>query len=493
TITFRESRDDINALGTFLYGKGFRDGAHIAVIGENCYEWIISFLAVANGGNVAVPIGKEYSAEKVAELLRQSDCTAVFVSKTYANLVANIPDITVFCMADFPEYIAEGNNLIEEGNTDYLDYEVLPDSLGAIFFTSGTTGSAKGVMLSHRNMASDINFACKNFEPNGGTLAVLPFHHTFGLITAIFKVYHYGCSTFINKSLKTIQKDLKTVKPQTVFWVPLFVETFYKKIMETARKNSKEKTLANAAKVSDSLMRFGIDLRKTLFKSVKDAFGGNLEYVICGGAHLEPKYVKAFRSWGVNILNGYGITECSPVVSVNRNFHWRDGSVGQILDGCRVKIAEDDEILVKGDNVMMGYYKDDEATAAVLQNGWYATGDLGRIDEDGFLFITGRKKNLIILSNGENVSPEEIESQILLDDAVSEVVVYGENKKLVAEIFPDEAHIGDQGYFNKLIAEYNQQQPPYKHIRQVHLRDAEFEKNATKKILRYKVASKRQG
>lgn len=336
-------------------------------------------------------------------------------------------------------------------------------------------------------MTSDINFACKNFKLNGNTLSVLPFHHTLGLITTIFKVFNYNQSTFINKSLKHIQRDLQVSKPQTVFMVPLFVETFYKTILETAKKSGKYKTLIRAAKISDILLRMGIDIRKTLFKSVHEAFGENLEYIICGGAPLDAKYVKAFRSWGINILNGYGITECAPVVSVNRNHYWRDGSVGQVLDGCSVKISDDGEILVKGDNVMLGYYNDEVSTNQVLIEGWYYTGDLGYIDKDEFLFITGRKKNLIILSNGENVSPEEIEAHIMRDEAVAEVVVYGENGMLTAEIFPAETYMGNQEYFNELAAHLNQGQPQYKQIHRVKLRDEEFKKNSTKKILRYKV------
>lgn len=488
--TCREFSSDIDALGIFLYEKGFRN-AHIAIIGENSYEWLVAFLAIVNGGNVAVPIDKEQPAEKVEQMLMQSDCEAAFVSEKYADLVTENSDVAVFSLMGFQQYIPESQRLINSGKTEYLNYSVDTYKLAAIFFTSGTTGNSKGVMLSHKNMAADINSACKNFRLDGDTLAVLPFHHTFGLITAIFKVFNYRHSVYINQSLRYIQKDLQMVKPQTVFFVPLFVETFYKTIMGTARKSGKEKTLIRAAKISDILLKFGIDLRKKLFQSVHAAFGGNLEYIICGGAPLDPKYVKAFRSWGINILNGYGITECAPVVSVNRNFYWSDGSVGQVLDGCQVKIADDGEILVKGNNVMMGYYKDDAQTKEVLSDGWYHTGDLGHIDKDGFLFITGRKKNLIILSNGENVSPEEIETEILLDEAVAEVIVYGENGILTAEIFPDEEHLGNQEYFDNLIAALNKNQPQFKQIQKIRLRDKEFEKNSTKKILRYKVMEER--
>lgn len=493
--TFGEFSDDINCLGTYFFDKGYH-GKHIAIIGKNSYEWLVAFMAIVNGGNVAVPIDKNLPPEKVCQLLRQSDCSVAVVSKKGAALIEPLSkddsenNIDVFHTANFADYIAYGKKLIENGDREFIDCEIEPEKMAAIFFTSGTTGDSKGVMLSHKNMASDINAACKNFVLNGNTLSVLPFHHTFGLITAVLKVYHYGFSTHLNSSLKNLQAELREVKPQTLFVVPLFVKTFYKSIISTARKKGKEKLIIRASKISGTLLNIGVDVRNMLFQSVMSAFGGNLEYIICGGAALDPQYVKALRSFGINILNGYGITECSPVVSVNRNHYWRDGSVGQILDGCFIKIADDNEILVKGDNVMLGYYKDEIATNAVLNNGWYSTGDLGHVDKDGFLYITGRKKNLIILSNGENVSPEEIEEQILRNEAVCEAVVYEDRGQLAIQIFPNEEYAGNQEYFENLIKDYNKVQPQYMHIQRVLLKDEEFEKNSTKKILRFKITNK---
>jgi len=485
--TFGEFSDDINCLGTYLFDKGYH-GKHIAIIGKNSYEWLVAFMAIVNGGNIAVPIDKDLPSEKICRLLKQSDCCAAVVSKKSAALIES-ESLTTFSMSYFADYIAEGKKLIENGDREFIDHEIDPEKLAAIFFTSGTTGNSKGVMLSHKNMAHDINAACKNFVLKGNTLAVLPFHHTFGLITAVLKVYHYGFSTHINSSLKNLQAELREVKPQTLFVVPLFIKAFYKTIITTAKKKGKEKLIVRASKISGTLLNIGVDVRGMLFQSVMSAFGGNLEYIICGGAALDPQYVKALRSFGINILNGYGITECSPVVSVNRNHYWRDGSVGQVLEGCSVKIADDNEILVKGDNVMMGYYNDEEATNAVLNDGWYSTGDLGYVDKDGFLYITGRKKNLIILSNGENISPEEIEEKIMHDEAVCEAVVYEDRGHLAIQIFPNEEYIGDQEYFENLIKEYNKNQPQYMHIHRVLLKDEEFEKNSTKKILRFKVTN----
>jgi long-chain acyl-CoA synthetase len=410
--TCREFADDINALGTYLFHNGFK-GKHIAIIGENSYEWLTAFLAIVNGGNIAVPIDKELPKEKVGELLRQSDCKAVFISKNYMDLVCDNEELTLFSMADFNKYISVGKLLIKNGNNEYTDFKIDVNQCTAIFFTSGTTGQSKGVCLSQKNMVYNIGETRKYDCINGCVLSVLPYHHAFGLIIGVFSVYCFGSIVYVNKSLKRLSTDIQIAKPTAIALVPLYIETFYKTILDTANKNGKIKKLKRAVKISHVLLSVGIDFRPKIFAYIQSFFGGNLRYIVCGGAALDIKYVKAFREWGINILNGYGITECSPVVSVNRNYYWRDGSVGQVLCGCEVKIAEDKEILIKGDNVMLGYYKDERATKSVLHDGWYHTGDLGYMDKDGFLFITGRKKNLIILSNGENVSPEELEMLIM--------------------------------------------------------------------------------
>ncbi len=485
--TYGDFNSDVAALGSFLAHHNIQH-MHIGIIGENSYEWIVAFSAVTCGGGVSVPIDKELSSENISHLLEQSDCYSVFVSKKCLNLVKQIKGITVFDLSDFDTFVSEGKEYAENGETGYTNHIIKPNDLSAIFFTSGTTGTSKGVMLSHRNIATDINFACKNVTLSKVSVAVLPFHHTFGLITAVFKALNWRQHVYINQGLKHLPSDLQYMKPQNLFVVPLFVETFYKNIMMNVQKNKKTTVLERTMKISNLLLRVGIDLRRKLFKYILNGLGGNLEVIICGGAPLNTKYVKAFRSWGITVLNGYGITECSPVVSVNRNFYWRDESVGQILDGCLIKIADDGEILVKGDNVMVGYYKDEQATNEAMLDGWYHTGDLGHIDEDNFLYISGRKKNLIILSNGENISPEEIEMKILSDSAVAEVVVYGKDGTLWAEIFPAESYISNQEYFDTLIEQLNLDQPQYKRIQKVLLRANEFEKNSTMKILRLKIS-----
>lgn len=267
--------------------------------------------------------------------------------------------------------------------------------------------------------------------------------------------------------------------------VPLFVETFHKTIWQTARKQRADTKLRQGIAVSNFLLRFGIDIRKKLFRSVRSAFGGDLEYIICGGAPLQKKYVQAFRSLGIEVLNGYGITECSPVVATNRNFYHRDGSVGQILKECKVRI-QSGEIQVQGENVMLGYYHDEKTTAEAFEDGWFRTGDLGYVDGRGFLYITGRKKNLIILSNGENISPEELEELLLEHELVQEVLVYAEDGAITAEVFPDsEVCSADvQKRLQEAMDTCNRSLPMYKRIQRLKIRQTEFSKTTTQKIKR---------
>lgn len=503
--TYGEFYDEVNALVTWLHRQELQE-KHIAVLGENSYEWLVCFFAIVCGGCVAVPIDKELPAREIKNLFIKADVQAIIYSKPYREVAENavemLPQITeqkenakkfaAYSMADLESFLEEGKELLASGYRSFIDYQIDRKKMCCIMFTSGTSGSCKGVMLSHENIAEDINSSCRLFVLEGNTIAVLPFHHAFGLVVAVFMVFHYGYTIYINRSLKMIQKDLQRAKPQTMFLVPLFVETFHKQIWATAKKEGKEKLLKKMMKLSDFLLKFGVDSRKKLFASVCQAFGGNTEYIICGGAPLGIQYIKEFRSWGIEILNGYGTTECAPCAAVNRNHYNKDGTVGVAVPGVHMSIGEDGEVFIKGPIVMMGYYKDDNATNEVLNDGWYATGDLGFVDEEGFLTLTGRKKNLIILSNGENVSPEELESDFLKYEAVQEVLVYEQNQTIVAEIYPDTDYLKEndsdvdvQEYFDRIRSEVNRNRPIYKQVGEILLRDSEFPKNTSKKILRY--------
>lgn len=480
SITFAQLYEDVKRIAAYI-SENYGTGNHIAIIGENCYEWLVAFLGTVTSGNVAVPTDKELPAGEIKVLLEKADVSIAFISKTYADLVEDIEGLKTMTLKQLKS--------AEPANAD--GYELIsPDmnSLAAIFFTSGTTGGSKGVMLSHNNITSEINQTSQLIDPEGeSTVAVLPFNHAFGLIVAILMALNYQKTVFITKSLKTVQKDIQENKPDLIMLVPLFIETFYKAIMSSVKAQGKEKKLMKGLKISNFLLKFGIDKRRELFKDVLAPFGGNLRVIISGGAPLDAFYVKRFREFGIEILNGYGTTECSPCVAVNRNKFHKDGSVGQLIPGMEARIAEDGEVELKGPVVMQGYYGNPEATAEVLsEEGWYKTGDLGTIDKDHFIFLTGRKKNLIILSNGENVSPEEIESDFSIDAGVKEVLVYESGNKLVAEIYPEEEYLGNEAYFQDLMMKVNKGRPLSKQIASVKLRDVEFIKNTTKKIVRNK-------
>jgi long-chain acyl-CoA synthetase len=482
--SYHEFWNDVNALGTWEYACGFKD-AHIGIIGENSYEWLLAFFSIVNGGNVAVTIDKALPPKEIMKLLYKADVTVVFCSQAYMEVFDGMDDIDVISMSKLQDYIDEGNRQIAGKNMSYIDYVIDRKKMCCIMFTSGTSGESKGVMLSHENIAGDINGSCQLFKLDGNTMAVLPFHHAFGLVVGVLMVFNYGHTTYISKSLKRIRNDIQTAKPQTMFLVPLFVETFSRQIWDNARKNGKEKTLKIMMKISDFLLKLGIDIRGICFKSVQQAFGGNLRYIISGGAKLNVQYIKEFRSWGIEILNGYGTTECSPCVAVNRNFYHKDGTVGLPLPNVKVKINEEGEVLIKGTPVMLGYYKDEKSTSETLNTGWYSTGDIGFLDNDGFITLTGRKKNLIILSNGENISPEELETDLLQDMAVHEAVVYELGNVIVAEVYPIEEYLHDNEYFENLRKSVNKKRPIYKQISKIILRDDEFPKNTSGKILRY--------
>lgn len=497
TVTYSELKHQTEALGTELFHRGYKN-IKAAILGENSYNWLLTFFALINGNNIAVPVDKEMSAESAENLIKASGCTVLIYSQTYSDIAEKIKEnvsVDFICMDELSEMMKHGETLISDGNTDYTAHIVDEDCTAVIIYTSGTTGISKGVMLSHKNLSLDTYSACSNCFFYGDTVLLLPLHHSFGLVAGVFVIMLYGYSIYINSSLRNLSSDLIEAKPQCLFLVPLFVETLYKNIWTKAESSGKADLLRKMIKISNMFLKFGIDIRRKLFKSVLDAFGGNLDTVISGGAALNPKYIQGFREIGINLLNGYGITECSPVVSVNRNKYYKDGSVGQVLNECKVTIDNpnekgEGEICVSGSIVMQGYYNMPSETNEVLNNGVFHTGDLGYLDNDGFLYVTGRVKNLIILSNGENVSPEELEELIQDCKLVGEVVVYEKNNCILAEIYPnmdiaEKNGISDiESEINRYISDLNRTLPKFKQINKVIIRDTEFEKTTTKKIKR---------
>ncbi len=463
-ISCRRFREDVEAVGTLLLAGGYKS-RHIGLLGTNSYEWIVAFFAITTSGNVAVPLDARVPIPHLVKICEYGDCKDLFYSKEFAPALpafkAAIPGFQEFPAETLDEAVSMGRKLIEAGDTSYADFALDRESMCALVYTSGTTGTPKGVMLSQKNIAANINQACSNFILEGNGMSVLPFHHMFGLVVGVFMVFNYRYPCYIVRNLRNIPKDFQIAKPECLFVVPMVIESFAKQFRSMGKRTGGQVTP----------------------EMIKAFTGGNLRFIICGGAPLQVMYVKMFRQFGIEILNGYGITECAPVLAVNRNEDMCDGSVGPVLFGCEVKIDEDGEILAKGDNVMLGYYKDPEATKQAMLGGWFHTGDLGRI-EDHYLFITGRTKNLIITSSGENISPEELEDKLQPDPAVAEVIVYEDNGVLAAMIYPEPEAKAPQAYFEALVAKMNQGEPPYRKIQKVSLREEPFVRNSTGKIIR---------
>lgn len=525
-VTFAQWRDDVRNLGTALISHGLRE-KNIAIIGENSYGWCCSFFGVMAIGSVTVPVDKELPIEDIDGIISTTECKAVIFGKASEAKIKDLLDkgglktvetlISVASesaletldgikLTSLAELQAKGARLYAGGDNSYYDYKIDVNKLASIVFTSGTTGKGKGVMLSQANIGLDMTLGMYNFDITRKTLHVLPPHHTFGSTVNYVGHLSQGCEVYISSGIKHVSDEIREQQPTHLILVPAFLEVMNRKIWTTARKSGKEGLLKVMMKVSDLLRKIGIDVRKKLFSSVLSAFGGKLELIICGGAKLDEDIINTFDSLGITILNGYGITECSPLISANRNRYRKPGSVGTPILACRVKIDNPDEngegeICVKGPNVMLGYYNNPEATAEVFdKDGFFHTGDYGKLDEEGWIYITGRKKNLIILSNGKNVYPEEIEADLQKVEGVAEVVVYaGESRvqkdkiTIVAEIFPDADLLKDKGitdmqaYFEDQVKELNAKMPPYKAVKRVKIRETEFQKNTSRKITRFNI------
>ncbi len=520
-VTFSEAAEDIRSLGTEEIARGLRD-RKCAIVGSASKGWIYSYFSLMAIGAVTVPLDKELPAPDLAATMKKAGTYAVFYG---AESAAKIDAIKDECGAELficvngtvdngdvtiDELIAAGKEKRDAGDNSYYDYEIDPDRLASIVFTSGTTGKGKGVMLSTKNIVSDMTQGMYNFNITPKTLVLLPPHHTFGSTVNIVGHYAQGAELYLTSGLKYLLRELQEQKPKHLILVPLFVETLYRRIWSQAEKTGQAKKLRSAIKLSNGMRKVGIDARKKLFANVLKTFGGNLDMIICGGAALNQDIIDFFDSIGITILNGYGITECSPLISCNRNEWQKDGSVGTPIIGEELKIFEPDEngegeICVRGTNVMLGYFEDPDATAEVFdEEGFFHTGDYGKLDEDGWIYITGRKKNLIIFSNGKNVYPEEIELEISRIRGVLESVVYaGDSAKgreiIVAEIYPDFEQLKDDGittdeelqkYFNEEIRGVNERMAPYKKVGLVKIRKTEFVKNTSKKIVRFAIDKK---
>lgn len=518
--SYAQLEQDRNALGARMLDMGM-EGTHIALISENMTAWVLSYLTVTCGVGVVVPLDKELMAENIAMLLKSSDSDAVICSENYLPMITSIldecPDIqSVIVMNpskaylqkkknvrffDLPTLIAQGRKLLLQGNRAYQDKEIDPERMCEILFTSGTTGPNKGVMLSHKNLLADLYGFMHYIKVTPVSISVLPIHHSFESTCHMFGILYTGNTLCFNDSLKHMMENLVRFKPGMSLMVPLFLEAMYKRIWQEAKRENLDSHLRYGIWFSNFLRLIGIDGRRLFFKPILDKFGGEFRQIVCGGAPLRSDLIKKFDDIGINVINGYGITECAPVISTNASDWKKPGTVGKVLPGCKVRIADPDktgngEIQIAGDIVMMGYYKDEENTKTVFtDDGYFMTGDMGRLTRSNFLFITGRKKNLIILSNGKNICPEELEEAIAnAIPYIKEVMVYAaagsDQETINADVFLDAQYIESSGIvdiqeqLNQDIRRLNNTLPVYKRINNVSIMEHEFEKTTTKKIKR---------
>ena len=487
---------ETTGIGQYLKMHGL-EGKKVAILSENSYQWIVLFYSCFTGKYTCLPLDAKLTDADLTDIMARSGCNGIFYTREFQSAIDMMKAdekvvITEYMpIENFEDMVKAGLDDIASGSPSYLDTPLVPDDIASIVFTSGTTGKSKGVMLSHKNVVASAVASARDIQGDHA-IGFLPMNHTFAWASALFLSNVFHAWGYICPSLKTIPQDMKDYHPENMAGVPLLVETIYKTIWREAEKKGKKETLQKGIKISNFLAKFGIDVRRKLFKDVIDGLGGELDYIVIGGAYLDPKYEKGMEELGVPILGAYGTTECAPGVTISTLEHHKLGSCGRPMRCCEVRINDPDEdgvgeIYVKGDNVMVGYYEDPEATASVFDGDWFKTGDYGYFDEDGYLFFVGRKKNLIVLSNGKNVAPEEIEDKLVtMIPYIKEVVVYEDDKDLLgAEFFLDEeANPNAKAEIEDDVAKVNNELPVYKRIRIVKTRDTEFEKTTTLKIKR---------
>lgn len=534
SFSYNDYRRDLYRLGEGMSRIGLM-GRTVAVIGESCPEYMTAYIAAVSGGGVIVPLDRDLGHAEIARFADLSGAEAVFYTEQFndvlPSLAEQMPQVRYFIpiapaegsdttdgsssagdavILPYSELLALGDKAMEEGDRSFLDYDCTADmsQMSALLFTSGTTGTSKGVMLSHANIVASVNAASRGtiFGPDNTFVDLLPMHHSYEITCGHLGAANLGGTVYINDSLKNTLRSITTFKPDSLIVVPLYVETMHKRIWaEIARKGMTRRVRA-LMKASSAMHRAGIDIRRKLFKQILDGLGGNLRYIICGGAPLSPELVRDFDAFGIEICEGYGITECSPLIAVNRHGKVRLRSVGQPVDNCEVRIADPSadgtgEIEARGRNVMLGYFGNEEATAEVFtEDGWFRTGDVGYMDADGYIYITGRKKNIIILSNGKNIFPEEIEEHLYTSPLIGECVVIGRKNsagdtRITAVIYPSDEAVELEGkseeeklaLIRDAVNTINRSLPVYKQVRDVELRSEEFEKTTTRKIKRFLV------
>ena len=518
-VSYKEFLDDINAFGTALYDLGYK-GKRVAIIGKNRYEWVVAHLANQFGGMISVPLDKDLQYEEFESSLIRSKAEVIVFDSKLSDLVMKVKDegktnlkeyIVMSESQEFinvPSLIKKGRQLIENGYDEFLNYKIDEKAMSILLFTSGTTSQSKAVMLCQKGIAANC-YALQLVEDvhyYDNNIAFLPFHHIFGS-TCIVYMLAQGVTTSFPDGLRYIKQNLKEYGISVFVGVPILTEAIYKAIIKEVDKQGKTKLVNTMIKICNFLLKFKIDVRRIVFKSILKELGGKLRLMVVGGAAQDPEVIKGFDNFGITTVQGYGLTETSPVVAAENYFIRKPGSVGRRMPNVEIAIDNPDEdgigeVICKGPSIMLGYYEMEEKTKEVLKDGWFHTGDIGYIDEEECLFLTGRNKSMIVLKNGKKVFPEELETLVNRLDLVKECMVYGledeEDKndvKLSIKVVYDDEYIKEKydGKEDKeldkilweQIKEINTSFPRYKHIQNMTTTHTELIKTTTKKIKRF--------
>lgn len=521
-ITHKEFREDINNLGTALVDMGLKN-KRIAVISENRYEWGMAYLAVATGTGIIVPLDKALPDNEIESLIIRSEVEAVFYSNKYDECMKKIAtknntNVKYFISMDLEkqtegiysqsELIKKGKELIKQGNKEFLDAKINNEEMGIMLFTSGTTAMSKAVALSHKNICSNIFDIASTIkvDENDIFLSFLPLHHTFECTTGFLYPISAGSAIAFCDGIRHIAENMKEYQITTMVSVPILFEGMYKKLIKGIEKKGKLETVKKGIKISQFLLKFGIDIRRKLFKEVHENLGGKLSLLVAGGAALDPEAEKGFNELGFKMYQGYGLTESSPVIAAEDDKYRRLGSIGKAFPSLDVKIVDPNEegigeLVAKGPSIMIGYYNNEEATKETIdKDGYLHTGDLAKIDKDGYIFISGRKKFVVVLKNGKNIYPEELETLVNKIEGVKESFIYGKPEddgdyKICAKIVYDKEIVEEiYGVFGKEkikealwqeIKKVNKTIPAYKYIREITVTEDDLIKTTTQKIKRF--------
>ena len=518
--TYEQVGKDIKAFATALLNQGL-EHKKIVLIGNNRYEWCVSYLAVTSGNMIIVPLDKALPGNEIENLVTRSEAEVAIFDKKYVEVMKKLKRDTnvnlqmLICMDNikdnevekFSSLLQNGEELLKNGDERYEKVEINPEKMSIMLFTSGTTNVPKAVMLSQKNVCANLSdFASwVKLYPTDTLLSFLPIHHTFECTVTFLYGFYSGCTVAFCDGLKYIQKNLAEYKVSVFVAVPLVLETMYKRIQKAIRDQGKEKLINRMIKISNGLLKCKINLRKVIFKQILDNLGGNIRLVLYGAAPMDKETIEGFNNFGIELVQGYGLTETSPVIAAESDKEKKPGAVGLALPSLNVKIDNPDEngegeILVKGPSVMMGYYHNEEENKKAFVEGWFKTGDYGYITEDGFIYVTGRKKDIIVLRNGKNVYPQEIENLINKIPYVTESLVYQREKDktdtmLCAKIVYDKDLIKEalgekteKEYKDSIwekIKEINKELPVFKHIKNITITTEPLIKTTTQKVKRY--------